>query len=164
MATLDELHGLSANQNITVSGKVSKVGDTTEITSKNTSKHLMKQDCSLKDCKGSVRIVLWENDIGKLTEDTSYKLENVLLREYGGTKYLSVSENTIITEVSDIGDIIDSDSEDEQIEGRKCIEGEITAISNTTEYYSCINCNAKVNSVNELIGECSKCGAIIKLH
>ena len=74
---LDELQSLSANQHVCVTGKVTRIGDTTEVTSKNKGKPLLKQDCSLKDSKGSIRIVLWENDIGKLQDDTSYKLDNV---------------------------------------------------------------------------------------
>jgi hypothetical protein len=54
-------------QHVTVVGKVARVSDTMEVTSKNTGKHLTKQDCSLHDCKSSIRVVLWESDINKLT-------------------------------------------------------------------------------------------------
>ena len=74
-----------------------------------------------------------------------------------------MSENASVTEVSDIGDVVSSDSEDDEIERRKCIEGEITAVLNVTKYSSCFNCKAKVNNISEVIGQCSKCDAIVKM-
>ena len=82
------------------------------------------------------------------------------MREYAGTKYISISS---ISEISDIGDTVDDNSDDELPVGRECIEGEITAVLNVNQYSSCINCKAKVNNINEVIGECTKCGATLKM-
>ena len=70
------------------------------------------------DCSGTIRMVLWDSDVGKLIEGTSCKFSKVLLRQYGGTKYISVYESISISEVADIGDIVSSDPENKVIEGR----------------------------------------------
>ena len=107
--------------------------------------------------------MLWESDVGKLIEGTSYKFSNALLRQYGGTKYISVSESTSINEVADIGVIVSSDPEDEVIKGRQSMEGEITAVLSVSQYFLCMSCKAKVNKINNTLGYCSKCDATVKL-
>ena len=79
--------------------------------------------------------MLWESDVGKLIEGTSYKFSNVLLCQYGGIKYISVSESTLISEVADIGDIVSRDPEDEVMEGRQSMQGEITAVLSVSQYF-----------------------------
>ena len=49
-----------------------------------------KQDITLADSDGVAKIVLWQNDVGKLTEGKSYSFTNVVVRSYQGTKYLSM--------------------------------------------------------------------------
>ena len=51
--------------------------------------------------------MLWQHDTGKLEEEHSYhNISNVLVRQYGGTKYLSYSEAPSIVEIPDISDVI----------------------------------------------------------
>ena len=42
-------------------------------------------------------------------------------------------------------------------------EGEIIAILGIDEYISCVNCRGKVKGRDEVIGECIKCKAKVKL-
>ena len=42
-------------------------------------------------------------------------------------------------------------------------EGEIIAVLNTDDYTSCISCKGKVRAVSDLMGECLKCDAKLKL-
>lgn len=82
-----------------------------EINSKK-GKKLMKQDCILKDEKSSCRIVLWEENVGKLTKGTSIKLHNVIVQQYDGVQYLSLPQGNSKLEQSLDLDISDgSDGE-----------------------------------------------------
>ena len=107
--------------------------------------------------------MLWESDVGRLIERTSYKFSNALLHQYGGTKYISVSESTSISKVADIGVIVSSDPEDEIIKGRQSMKGETTAVLSVSQYFSCMSCKAKVNKINKTLGNCLKCDATVKL-
>jgi hypothetical protein len=48
-------------------------------------KLLQKQDALFTDNTGTVRLVLWEKDIVRVTSDSSYKLSNVMVRDVDNT-------------------------------------------------------------------------------
>ena len=52
------------------------------------------------------RAVVWEENIGKVKEGNSYHIMNVTVRLFGGSKYLSVAERSLIKVVDDIGYVI----------------------------------------------------------
>ena len=58
-------------------------------------KQLMKQECMVGDISASVHLVLWDNNVGALKENLSYKLTDVTVRMYDDIRYLSVSMQTI---------------------------------------------------------------------
>lgn len=66
-------------------------------------KSLTKQDITLSDATKTVRVVLWNDDVGKLVEDQSYQLKDVKL--YGGIKYLSITTASVIKEITEIGEV-----------------------------------------------------------
>jgi hypothetical protein len=45
---------------------------------------------------------------------------------------------------------------------RKVIKGEIDGVKFCEEYDGCIACNGKVGGDDEVVGECSKCGTMVK--
>ena len=95
--------------------------------------------------------MLWENDIGELKKGTSYKFIKVRLREYNGTKYLSINDDSIIELIPDIENIVtDDEEEQEMIDETKEIPGEIIAVLNTTDCLSCINCNGIVHTTSTI--------------
>ena len=103
------------------------------------------------------------NTIDNLKKDKSYRLKNALVSEYGGRKYLSVTEDAIIEEVTDIGMVATEEEEyDEQLE-EQSVEGEIVAVVGVDNYFSCINCYGKVKLYSHLMGECMKCASKVKL-
>ena len=110
--TVNQISTLAAKQRISITVKVMNVSEPKEVQSKRQEKPLTKQDC--KDCivgdsSGRCRVVLWENDIGKIDKGCGYKLTNMLLREYAHVKYLSMSESAVVNQVEDIGDVISED-------------------------------------------------------
>ena len=47
-------------------------------------------------------MVLWENHVNKLIEHNCYNITNVTVREYALTKFLSVSETSVIKDILEI--------------------------------------------------------------
>jgi hypothetical protein len=68
-------------------------------------KTLLMQEAALTDESGSIRVVLWENDI-RVTSGTTNKLSSVMVWEYKGNNYLTLNKNSTIesTEVEIQGD------------------------------------------------------------
>ena len=97
-----------------------------------------------------------------LTEDESYSFKKVSVRTYDGVKYLSVSEKSPIEEISDIGEGVTLES-NEEIDSVSAIVGELSTVISAEEYLSCVNCGGKVQAeAADGIVECSKCAAIMK--
>ena len=78
-----------------------------------------------------------------------------------GDKYLSASPNCQISEIEDIGDTIEVESDEELPNAAKCVNGYIRAVVSCDHYASCVNCSAKLPGVSEAdeydIVECEKC-------
>ena len=161
VSAVGDISTLAANQCISITIKVITVGESKEVQSRQ-DKPLTKQDCVVGDSTGRCRVVLWENDVGKLNEGCCYKLTNMLVREYAHVKYLSLSESAVVNPVADIGEVA-SEDEDLEVEGRNQVNGEIIAVHRVDEYSSCLTCKGKVTSINAVIGECNKCGSKVKM-
>ena len=71
--------------------------------------------------------------------------------------------NCVIQKMSDIGEVAEvaSDCKEGAIV-KRVVVGEIDGVLSIEEYPSCIVCNAKVKVVNEVVGECTKCGIVVK--
>ena len=172
VVTTEDLPAIAVNETISIVGKIVHVDQPIEINSKKGQK-LTKQDCLLKDTKSTCRIVLWEENVGKLTRGTSIKLHNVKVKEYNGMRYLSlVADNSQLEELNNITDISD-DEEDEPSSSSQLVlsqpaidvvTGEIIAVQSICDYLSCTSCQGgTVHTVNPVIGKCAKCTATVKL-
>ena len=53
-----------------------------------------------------VKCTLWESDIGILEKGKSYNFQNVMVRSYEGTKYISIPKEDASVQVADTGDVI----------------------------------------------------------
>ena len=93
--------------------------------------------------------------------DSSYRISNATVRSFNGAKYLSVGEQAVIKAVSDIGDIVDEPVFDGS-GGVAVVQGEIVVVVKIENYVGCRNCSSKVVQVGAM-GECTKCGAKMKL-
>ena len=146
-------------------GKVIAVEPLCLVSSKD-KKELRKQECMIADLESKCRVVLWEKDIDALEVGKSYKLVGVTLRSFNGVKYLSGSENSVFTEIEEIGDVehvINVYVLDEEQTLCKVICGEVVMVTSVKEYMSCMTCKCKIELLSELIGQCKKCEGKIKL-
>lgn len=144
--------------------KVKKVNPTEKVKSRD-GKELEKQDCLVGDSSGCTRVVLWEQDVGQLKEGECYKLVGASVRSFRGVTYLSVGGDCMVESVSEIGEVAEVQEGDDEDSGvvRKIVEGEIDGVMYSDEYTACIACNAKVKSEDNVLGECTRCGMLMKL-
>ena len=63
-----------------------------------------KQDVYVADHSSTAKVILWEEQVGILHDKTSYKLENFVVREFGGTKYLSMGSESKVIPIEEIKD------------------------------------------------------------
>ena len=152
--SLVDIETITTYERVTVAVKVSGVDSPSEV--KGGKK---KQDIVVADATAVVRFTVWEDHIDTLHLGKSYKLTDVLVREYNSNKYLLTAfENTIIEEVTDIGQVIEDDVDKNlgvtQAIDNVCVVGVIFL----DEHYKCLKCSSKViNSYDSTIGKCIKC-------
>ena len=82
-------------------------------------------------------MVLWEGDVEKMTEGKSYAIDNANVKLYEGVKYLSVTNETAVDEVGDIGDVSGSSA---RVIEQYSICGEVVSCSKVTQ---CVLWNVK---------------------
>lgn len=136
---------------MTVTVKVTEIQEPELI-----NKGKQKQQVNIADANGSARVILWEQDIGKLKVHQSYCLSRLIVRSYKGTTYLSFPSNgATINEVNDIGDGLDHESSaDEENEAVT-----IVAVTNLQVQHTCLVCKATIKpaSADSILASCDKC-------
>ena len=119
------------------------------------------QDCVVGDCDGCCRVVLWEGDVGKLKEDGCYRLVKVFVRSYCGLNFLSVAKESEMDDIGEKAEVEDGDLAEKGIV-QKVVIGEIDGVVYCDDYKACMVCNGKAKVVDEVVGECGKCGMMLK--
>ena len=163
LGTIEELKDAVEHQCVCVSGKVQSISGVEQVLVKATGKQLTKQEVVLADGTAACRCVLWETHTDKVEEGNSYKLENVTVRSFNGSKYLSAGEKAVIKSVQDIGYVVDDLCCDET-GGMIVVHAEIVEVASIESYNSCRSCSGKVTETkNPGVGECTKCNSKIKM-
>ena len=157
---LRDLKDMRSGQHVTVNGKILSIEDPAVVAS-NTGSKLEKQDCTLADRSISVRLVIWQKEIGKLVKGSSYRFVNVSVKEFEGIHYLSTTVDSEINKIDDIGEV----NTITMPSSHRVIHGEVAGVQRISPYKECTtqSCMAKVNAVSEVRGECSKCRSAVKL-
>lgn len=75
--TLDKIPEIQVFQRITVAAKVINLSEPISVSSGK-----RKQDVIISDCTNTTRLTVWEEDIGTLRVNNSYRFENVVVREF----------------------------------------------------------------------------------
>ena len=86
--TISSLEKININQLLTIKAKVVNLSGVKTFTTSE-GKTLKKQEGTLVDHTGDIRIQLWENDTDTLIEGKTYKLSNVRLKQNRGERYLT---------------------------------------------------------------------------
>lgn len=142
---LDALQSKHMFAKVTVKVKVHTVSDPETV---RTGKE--KQEISVADQSSTAKVTLWEEQVGSLKEGASYQLEGFVVKEWGGVKYLSFGGESKILPIDDIVFVKVSNTE-------KTIEDvQIMAVPQLHCYKACLRCKARVESVDDTNGRCSK--------
>jgi len=163
LATVEEIKDVAEHQSVSLSGKVQSISPIEQVLVKATGKQLNKQEIILADGTAACRCVLWHPHTNQLKEGSSYNFENVTIRSYNGSKYLSAGDKALINSVADIGYVVDDLCSTET--GRMLVmKAEVVQVISIDSYNSCRNCNGKITTTsNPEIGECTKCNSKLKI-
>ena len=151
---IDEMYDL---ETVTVSGKVVGMEASMQV-----GDGLAKQDVYISDTTGTVKLTLWEGDVGKLVEGSSYLFTDVKVRSYNGKKYLSFSSGALVGEVHNVGEVkqLAVHVEEEEVL-HECV---VIGVDNFDVYCVCLSCKQKVQvSGEERFGTCTRCGMFQRL-
>ena len=140
---------ISDGKRVSVLVKIQKLAEPMEI-----KPGLYKQDATIADNTGFIRLTLWQRDIGKLDQSKSYRLHNVVVKSFNATKYLTSPKAGLhSTPANDLDDVVcqaDSSSlMDEIIQA-----AEVVGINNLVKFNICMKCNSTVDEVDSLVGTC----------
>ena len=154
---IEDVAGNAGNR-VGIEGKLVSAKAVEEIKSKEII--YKKKECVISDCVSKAyRLVVWEDLVDKVEKGKCYSMTNVSVKAYQGQKYFSTTDMTEITEIDvELGEICENFDD-----GKLKFVGEVVGIVSFTEFAGCTVCAAKVDSVNEVIGICSKCGLKQKL-
>ena len=147
--TLDALPTMGIFEKVTTAVKAIVVKEPDSVGDK------QRQDVIVADETGTARVCLWEDDINKLVENSSYRLQNFTVSEYQSTKYLSVArEGTEIVSIADIG--IVSEAVRDEHECTTINNVQVIGVPLLDKYRACLQCKARVEPLTPPLGKCTK--------
>lgn len=155
--TLDNLAHMSNFDKVSFSAKVIHVNNPIHV-----SGGKIKQDVTVADPHGSVRLTVWEDDVGKFQENLSYNFHNFVVHTYMQERYISLpKDGATFKEISDIGEVHQDKPADSSFTVH---DGEIVGILSFTNYPICLSCKKKVLSTTHDLGRCSNCNSLQLLN
>ena len=117
-------------------------------------KDLTKQEYSIADGTSTSTIVVWEDNVGILSEGCSYKLSGLIVCTFRNEKYLSVlRDNFTITEIDDITEV--SVPAVANASNEHVTQAVVKGIKHVE---ACYFCTGKVAETSEVLGDCTRCG------
>ena len=96
-STLNAVLLTSPNQELNVHAKVTAVNDAVQV------KEWKKQDITIADSSGSLKLIAWEDAVGKLDEGKSYSFTAATVKLYSDKTFLSLGPRSQFVETDDIG-------------------------------------------------------------
>ena len=162
LSKLEDVNDVAVHQKVIIQGKVTIVKSAEQVESNFTGKKFVKQDCVIADQSGAYRVVLWEEAVDMLEAGTSYKISEVAVKMYSGKKYFTLTDNSTVEVINDIGEVVEGAADSGMCRG-KLVVGEVIGVVSCEEYLGCMSHKVKDGECNEMIGQCGKCGMKQKL-
>ena len=129
-----------------------------------------KQDFVIGDGTGTARFTVWESEIGKVEVGESYSLNDIMVREFRGRKFLSTSKDKSgIEPISDIGEVAEEDPEKacstSDVAGSltcRVRDVRVVGVKQLDKYRECLQCKTKLIADPEDpdLGQCQKCNML----
>ena len=122
------------------------------------------QNIIIADLTGTVRLTVWEKEIGKIEIGGSYSLTGMTVREFRGRKFLSTAkDNSSIVSTEDIGEVAPEgentivDTTPQSCSWVKNVR--VVGVITLEKYSCCIKCSTKLvpDDDDADLGHCSKC-------
>lgn len=158
--TLDQIKGEVQYQRVDVDVKVMEIGDITVLDDGR-----RVQNVVVADATGTAELALWQDFIGKLIVDKSYKLKSVMVKCFGTTYSLfTPKEDCDISEIENIKDVVPLQKSIKRT--REITNARVIAVSEFASNFLCISCNKgciKPIKENQLYGRCSQCPTTLLL-
>ena len=152
-ATTEEIHNGEAHTLINIMGRLTFNGSKETLQVKG--KTLTKQEAIFTDNTGSIRVVLWEKDIPKVNTGTCYNIKNIAVKEYGDTKYLTLTRHSKIESIEiSIHRQDTSDVKTETTQQQFPPDG----VNYVQQFLTCNKCQSKLANNTSKIIKCSECG------
>ena len=96
-SSIEEIQEGENSTLVNIAGQVLFNG-TTETVNRKEKTFLTKQEALLTDNSGSLRMVLWEQDIKKCKSGQCYILSNVAIKEFNDAEYLTLTRFSTVNE------------------------------------------------------------------
>ena len=119
-------------------------------------KSLQKQEATFTDDSGSIRIVLWENDIQKLKSGECYDIKRIAVRNFNQQNYLTLNKETLIQPAEKTISRSDENCHTTPTEELQCPPEGLNYIQ---RFLSCKKCCHKlvIADITKKIVQCSEC-------
>lgn len=111
----------------------------------------LKQDLTVTDSTGIIKLTVWGNEVGKYETDSSYELQQMSIRTYNGCKYLNFpKEGGSSTKIGDISNVAKVTNNSQHTSSSDIHNASICGVPRLFKYKSCIKCRsrAEVTSTN----------------
>ena len=156
--TVAEIQEIQLFEKVSASVKVLHKKDPIQIPGGKT-----KQDVIVRDHTSTITVALWEYYVDTMSPDSSYCLQNFVVREFNMKKFLSMPrEGATIVPIEDIGKV-EQESDSSEFETVNCLQNvQIVGVPQLHSYNACLQCKARVEPLTPPLGRCSKhdCGMI----
>lgn len=121
-------------------------------------KHLKNRRHISTDDTASIRyLVLWEDDIKKVTSGQSYQLIKVWLRLYNDAPYVTLNKQSTINPAQ----LKITRSDDQEVKSEhdlKTVLLPADGVQSITRYLSCNSCKTRIEEKDKKVLKCAQCG------
>ncbi|CAH3152352.1 unnamed protein product, partial [Porites lobata] len=154
LPSLASLQDVSLEQLVEVKAKLTRL---TAVKTQNNrfGQPLQKQEAILVDHTTSIKVILWQEHCNTLTEEKTYRLRNLRIKESYGTRYLNTpkSEHFEFEEIPAFTQTL------------AAMSAKIIGVQTATKSLSCVACKKKVTiKTSGQIANCQSCKLMQKVN
>ena len=159
VTSVDEAKNMSIDKAkiCNIYGRVTFKGTHDEIVTKG--KTLRKQEAQITDETGTLRLVLWEGDIEKITSGSTYTLLKAVIKSFRDDNYVTVNRQTVVNPTDQA---VQRADEDIHVQELSEITGPATGVQVVQRFLTCNRARCSNNMViqpedNSEMIKCTQC-------
>ena len=123
----------------------------------------MVDKCVISDGSGTVRLTLWGDIIQEVANNGCYIVENVLVKKFEGSRYLTTTKRTRISPTEENFPSISEEYFDSLFEVGKIWVEKISFAQDLKKWLSCSECGKQLSDITSIcmrIVKCVKCNTV----